>query len=44
MTIATEKSIKIYNLKHKDVIETLKPDEINASGAEDEDSKRKGNR
>lgn len=44
MTIATEKSIKIYNLKHKDVIETLRPDEINASGADDDDSKRKSNR
>lgn len=44
MTIATEKSIKIYNLKNKEVIETLRPEAINASGADDEDPKRKSNR
>ena len=44
MTIATQKDIRIYNLKQKEVIEILRPDEIGASGAEDEDSKKKSSK
>lgn len=45
MTVATQKDIKVYSLKHKEVVEVLKPQEINPSvgddGADDDkDSKR----
>ncbi len=41
MTVATEKDIKIYDIKHKDVIESLLPEDKNEGKSEEVGEKGK---